>query len=309
MRFAAHKTPVGRTLACSARAHAHRTASPRLEKESDIASASAQPRTTEPGRQPSPSLLKPAPVVTAHDLTRQYGNGETAVHALRGVSVEVASGQLTAVMEPSGSGKSTLLFNLLGCLDRPTRGQGYFLGPDDVAQLDDKTRSHENPRLADRVRLSVVQPDRPTDRVGEHRRPPLYYQGKLSNNYLDRLPDWPRDGRTGRPPLAPALSAFRRPAAASGDRPQPCQRSLLSSSPTSRRATSIRSRPGGEILAFLLECGPNKSGKTIIMVTHDAHAAAIADRILFLADGLIVKDLGPSTSHEILETLQEVTTR
>ena len=56
----------------------------------------------------------PAPVVTAHDLTRQYGSGETAVRALSGVSVEVASGQLTAVMGPSGSGKSTLMHILAG---------------------------------------------------------------------------------------------------------------------------------------------------------------------------------------------------
>ena len=69
----------------------------------------------------------PAPVVTAHDLTRQYGSGETAVRALSGVSVEVASGQLTAVMGPSGSGKSTLMHILAG-LDKPTSGEVHVAG-------------------------------------------------------------------------------------------------------------------------------------------------------------------------------------
>ena len=71
---------------------------------------------------------------------------------------------------------------------------------------------------------------------------------------------------------------------------------------------NLDSRTSSEILALLRE-SVSSYGQTTVMVTHDAHAAAIADRILFLADGLIVKDLGPSTSHEILETLQEVTTR
>src|SRR5215211_7095262 len=66
-----------------------------------------------------------APVVSAYDLTRQYGDGETAVHALRGVSVEVAGGELTAVMGPSGSGKSTLMHILAG-LDKPTDGEVWI---------------------------------------------------------------------------------------------------------------------------------------------------------------------------------------
>ena len=71
---------------------------------------------------------------------------------------------------------------------------------------------------------------------------------------------------------------------------------------------NLDSRTSSEILALLRD-SVSSYGQTTVMVTHDAHAAAIADRILFLADGLIVKDLGPSTSHEILETLQEVTSR
>jgi putative ABC transport system ATP-binding protein len=71
---------------------------------------------------------------------------------------------------------------------------------------------------------------------------------------------------------------------------------------------NLDSKTSGEILTLLRE-SVSAYGQTTVMVTHDAHAAAIADRILFLADGVIVKDIGPSTAHEILEALEEVTTR
>jgi putative ABC transport system ATP-binding protein len=71
---------------------------------------------------------------------------------------------------------------------------------------------------------------------------------------------------------------------------------------------NLDSTTSGEILELLRDSVASL-GQTTVMVTHDAHAAAIADRVLFLADGLIVKDLGPSTSHEILEAMEEVTVR
>ena len=97
----------------------------------------------------------PAPVVSAADLTRQYGAGETTVHALRGVSVEVAGGELTAVMGPSGSGKSTLMHILAG-LDRPTAGEVRIADTDD--RRAERHAADEAATRAHRLHLPVLQP-------------------------------------------------------------------------------------------------------------------------------------------------------
>jgi putative ABC transport system ATP-binding protein len=240
------------------------------------------------------------PVVTADGLTRRYGSGETAVDALRGVSVEVAGGGLTAVMGPSGSGKSTLMHILAG-LDRPTAGDVYIAGTaiGDLSdtQLTKLRRTHIGfifqffnllPMLT--AKENIVLP--------------------LSIAGVKPDPDW-IDELTNAVGLGDRLS--HRPAELSGGQQQrvAIARALVSK-PTVMFADeptgNLDSRTSSEILALLRE-SVSSYGQTTVMVTHDAHAAAIADRILFLADGLIVKDLGPSTSSEILETLQEVTGR
>ena len=154
-----------------------------------------------------------APVVSAHDLTRQYGEGETAVHALRGVSVEVAGGELTAVMGPSGSGKSTLMHILAG-LDKPTDGDVWIadtkIGGLNDTQLTKLRREHIGfifqffnllPMLTAKENIVL----------------PLSIAGKKPDAGVARRAD--DGGRPHRPAVAPPLRALRRTAAARRDRP------------------------------------------------------------------------------------------
>jgi putative ABC transport system ATP-binding protein len=238
--------------------------------------------------------------VSGSELTRQYGTGPAAVHALRGVSVDVPAGELTAVMGPSGSGKSTLMHILAG-LDRPTSGEvrvaGTSLGELSDAQLTKLRRDHIGfvfqffnllPMLTAKENIVL----------------PMSIAGRKPDGaWLDDLTD-----KVG---LGDRLT--HRPAELSGGQQQrvAIARALVSK-PTVMFADeptgNLDSRTSGEILTLLRE-SVSSYGQTTVMVTHDAHAAVIADRILFLADGEIVNDLGPSTSQEILQVLDEVTQR
>jgi len=239
----------------------------------------------------------PAVTVAARDLTRRYGAGETAVDALRGVSLAVSSGELTAIMGPSGSGKSTLMHILAG-LDRPTAGEvwidGTALAKLGDTQLTKLRRRHVGfvfqffnllPMLTARENIVL-----PLKLAG----------GKPEDGWVDEL--------TSKVGLHDRLT--HRPAELSGGQQQrvAIARALVSR-PTVMFADeptgNLDSKTGHEILELLRD-SVSSFGQTTVMVTHDAHAAAIADRVLFLADGLIVKDLGPSTSHEIIEAMEEV---
>jgi len=239
-----------------------------------------------------------APVVSAEDLTRQYGADETAVHALRGVSVDVTRGALTAVMGPSGSGKSTLMHILAG-LDRPTAGDVRIadieIGRLNDTQLTKLRRAHIGfifqffnllPMLT--ARENIVLPlsiagDKPDAAWIEELTTAVGLGDRLSHR-----PSQLSGGQQQRVAIARALVS--KPTVMFADEP----------------TGNLDSKTSGEILE-LLRASVSSYGPTTMMVTHDAHAAAIADRILFLADGRIVKDIGSSTAHEILETLQEVT--
>src|SRR5262249_52530626 len=162
-----------------------------------------------------------------------------------------------------------------------------------------RQRAHAAAARAHRLHLSVLQPAPDADRGGE-RRPPALAGGREAGQGLGA-----RAHRQGRPHPAPAPSAvraLRRPAAARGDRPRARPTIMCADEPTG----NLDRRTGNEILG-LLRGMVSELGQTTVMVTHDAHAAAIADRVLFLADGEIVRDLGPSDSSTILDTLQEVT--
>ena len=241
-----------------------------------------------------------APVVVARDVVRRYGDGDTAVDALRGVSLDIDQGRLTAVMGPSGSGKSTLMHILAG-LDQPTAGQVSVAGID-IGSLDDteltKLRRDHIGFIFQFFNLL------PMLTAAENIALPL----KIAGGKPDR--DWMAElvetvGLTNR--------LHHRPAELSGGQQQrvAVARALVSR-PTVMFADeptgNLDSTTTGEILTLLRD-SVDSLGQTTVMVTHDAHAAAVADRVLFLADGDIVRDLGPSSAHEILATLEAVSGR
>ncbi|HWL33564.1 MAG TPA: ABC transporter ATP-binding protein [Gaiellaceae bacterium] len=244
--------------------------------------------------------VESVPVVSGASITRRYGEGETAVDALRGVSVEMMSGKLTAVMGPSGSGKSTLMHIFAG-LDKPTAGDvwisGTAIGELNDTQLTKLRREHIGfifqffnllPMLTAKENIVL-----PLSIAGEKADPAWLDELTASVGLQDRLTHRPSElsgGQQQRVAIARALVS--KPTVMFADEP----------------TGNLDSKTSSEILELLRNSVDNY-GQTTVMVTHDAHAAAIADRILFLADGMIVTDLGPSTSHEILEALEGVTVR
>ena len=236
-------------------------------------------------------------VVSARDVVRRYGAGDTAVDALRGVSVDIAKGRLTAVMGPSGSGKSTLMHILAG-LDQPTSGQVSVAGVEVTGMSDTELtllrRDHIGfifqffnllPMLtaAENIALPLKLAGQKPDRAWLEE---LVEQVGLTDR-LGHRPSELSGGQQQRVAVARALVS--RPSVMFADEP----------------TGNLDSTTSGEILTLLRD-SVDTLGQTTVMVTHDAHAAAIADRVLFLADGDIVRDLGPSTAHEILATLEQL---
>jgi putative ABC transport system ATP-binding protein len=247
-----------------------------------------------------PAAARAAAAVSATDLVRRYGENDTAVYALRNVSIDIAAGQLTAVMGPSGSGKSTLMHILAG-LDRPTSGEASIAGTDitnlDDTQLTKLRREHIGfifqffnllPMLTAEENILL-----PLDLAGK--RPDREWLAELIDRVGlgDRLKHRPSEMSGGQQQrVAVARALVSRPTVMFADEP----------------TGNLDSRTGEEILSLLRE-SVDALGQTTVMVTHDAHAAAIADRVLFLADGEIVRDIPRSSAREILATLEEVTSR
>ncbi|HEY8843665.1 MAG TPA: ABC transporter ATP-binding protein [Gaiellaceae bacterium] len=239
-----------------------------------------------------------AAVVAAKDLTRRYGEGDTAVDALRGVSLEVQQGKLTAVMGPSGSGKSTLM-HILAALDKPTSGSVWIAGTD-LGELNDTEttklrRQHIGfvfqffnllPMLTAEENIVL-----PLTIAGE--KPDKEWREELLKKVgLD-------DRRTHRPAelsggqqqrVAIARALVSRPTVVFADEP----------------TGNLDSKTSGEILELMRD-SVDSLGQTTVMVTHDPHAAAIADRILFLADGLIVRDMPRSEPGAVIAAMDELT--
>jgi putative ABC transport system ATP-binding protein len=237
------------------------------------------------------------PAVSAQEITRRYGEGETAVDALRGVSLDVPKGQLTAVMGPSGSGKSTLMHILAG-LDKPTSGEVAIAGTS-IEELNDtdltKLRREHIGFIFQFFNLL------PMLNAEENVVLPLSIAGeKPDKDWVDEL--MARIGLKDRGSHRPSeLSGGQQQRVAIGRALVSRPTIVFADEPTG----NLDSKTSSEILD-LMRSSVDTYQQTTVMVTHDARAAAIADRILFLADGLIVKDLGRSDAHEVLSVMEEL---
>jgi putative ABC transport system ATP-binding protein len=235
--------------------------------------------------------------VRAIEIARRYGEGETAVHALRGVDLDVRSERLTAIMGPSGSGKSTLMHILAG-LDEPDEGQ-VWIGDIEVTGLDDAgltalRRDHIGfifqffnllPMLTAEENILL-----PLEIAGRKPDPGWYPELIDKVGLSERLTHRPSEmsgGQQQRVAVARALAS--RPTVMFADEP----------------TGNLDSTTSGEILELMREL-VDGFGQTTVMVTHDPHAAAIADRVLFLDDGEIVRDLDASDAHTVIATMEEL---
>jgi putative ABC transport system ATP-binding protein len=239
-------------------------------------------------------------VVSATGLTRRYGAGDTAVDALRGVSIDIPRGHLTAVMGPSGSGKSTLMHILAG-LDRPTEGSVEIDGVEITRLKDTELTKLRREHIGFVFQFFNLLPMLTAE---ENVTLPMAIAGrKPERAWLEELLDATglADRRKHRPSelsggqqqrVAIARALLTRPTVLFADEP----------------TGNLDSHTSGEILELLRDA-VTTYGQTTVMVTHDAKAATIADRVLFLADGLVVQELRHATQHEILEAMSEVSSQ
>ena len=233
-------------------------------------------------------------VVVAHDITRRYGEGDTAVDALRGVTVQIAPGKATAVMGPSGSGKSTLMHILAG-LDKPTSGtvgiagtEITTLGDNDLTKL---RREHIGfvfqffnllPMLDARENILL-----PLTIAGEKPDAAWFDQLVSDVGLTDRLSHRPAElsgGQQQRVAIARALVT--------------APEVIFADEPTG----ALDTRSARDVLAMLRDA-TDRDGRTLVMVTHDPVAAAVADRVLFLADGRIVDELAAPHARRVADRM------
>ena len=221
-------------------------------------------------------------VVNASDITKVFKMGDVEVHALRGLSIQIAAGEVIAIMGPSGSGKSTLM-NILGCLDRPTAGE-YYLDGESVAQLtDDQLADIRNRKvgfvfqsfnlLPRATALANVELPLRYARNGKNRRQRAR-EALESVGLADRMTHRPNElsgGQQQRVAIARAL--VNNPAIVMADEP----------------TGNLDTKSGDEIMELLLKLN-REYGTTLIIVTHDPEIAEQTQRVVYIRDGVVVEE-------------------
>jgi putative ABC transport system ATP-binding protein len=231
----------------------------------------------------------------AVDLRKVYGERAAAVEALRGVSVEFAAGEYTAIMGASGSGKSTLLHCMAG-LDKPTSGT-VWIGDQDLTHLKDRDLTQIRrdrvgfvfqafnlvPTLTAAENITL-----PTDIAGRDVVRARFDEVVDTIGIRDRLTHHPSELSGGQQQrVAAARALVSRPEIVFADEP----------------TGNLDSRASQELLTFL-KTAVTERGQTIVMVTHDPVGAAYADRIVFLADGQIVDEMRDPTAEKVLDRMK-----
>jgi putative ABC transport system ATP-binding protein len=251
--------------------------------------------TTPPARHPGRTMA-----ASVRDVTKTYGTGDTAVHALNRASLDIPAGQFTAVMGPSGSGKSTLMHVLAG-LDDVDAGH-VLLGDTDLTTLNEKDRT-----LVRRTRIGFVFQSFnliPALTAVENIRLPLTLAGqKPDPSWFDRVVTM----------LGLADRLTHRPSELSGGQQQ---RVAVARALVTRPDVIFADEPTGNLdthhgqalLEFLRHTAA-ELGQTIVMVTHDPTAASYADRVVFLVDGRVVDELPDPTAPAVLATMARLATK
>jgi len=243
---------------------------------------------------PSMNAASPA-AVRCQDLARRFGEGEAAVDALAGVSLDFPSGQLTSIVGPSGSGKSTLMHCLAG-LDRPTAGKAWVEGTEITGLDDNAMTALRRDRLGFVFQFFNLVPVLDAE---ENITLPLRIAGRdIDEAWLESLLDT----------VGLADRRDHRPAELSGGQQQ---RVAVARSLITKPAVIFADEPTGNLdsassaqVLELLRRSVDELGRTVIMVTHDPRVAAYADRVVMLIDGQVSSDTTVEGADEVLQLMQ-----
>jgi putative ABC transport system ATP-binding protein len=236
-------------------------------------------------------------MVSATDLRREFGEGDAVVRALDGVSIDFPRGRFTAIMGPSGSGKSTLMHCLAG-LDRPTAGtvkvDGTDLGGLNDAKLTELRRDKIGFVFQFFNLLPVLTAEEnillPLSLAGAKPDPERMNRLVRAVGLEDRLGHRPSELSGGQQQrVAVARALISDPAVVFADEP----------------TGNLDSKTSEEILTLLRQA-VDEFGQSVVMVTHDARAAAFADRVVVLVDGKVVRDEKPKDAEGVLELMKQV---